>query len=37
MIQGYSQEKAHRITEEKYNYKKESEKYYAETSEHSKK
>ena len=37
MLQGYSQEKAHRITEEKYNYKKESEKYYAETSEHSKK
>lgn len=35
MKKGYSQEKAHRLTEEKYNYAKESREYYAEVNKHS--
>ena len=34
MEAGYSQEEAHRITETKYNYKKESKEYYAEINKH---
>ena len=34
MKQGYSQEEAHRITEQKYNYSKESEEYYAKINKH---
>lgn len=34
MKAGYSQEEAHRITETKYNYKKESKEYYAEINKH---
>ena len=35
--QGYSQDKAHKITEQTYNYGKESKKYHAEISKHNKK
>ena len=34
MRQGFTQEKAHRLTEQRFNYKKESEEYYAKTSKH---
>lgn len=34
MRQGFTQEKAHRLTEQRFNYKKESEEYYAEISKH---
>lgn len=37
MQQGYSQSEAHRITEQKYNYSKESREYYANIDKHSKK
>lgn len=37
MNKGYSQAEAHRLTEEKYNYSKESDEYYAATDKHQKK
>lgn len=37
MKKGYSQEKAHRTTEQKHNYAKESKEYYAEIGKHKKK
>lgn len=37
MKQGYSQSEAHRITEQTYNYSKESKEYYANIDKHSKK
>lgn len=36
MDKGYSQAEAHRLAEEKYNYSKESDEYYAETNKHRK-
>lgn len=36
MDKGYSQAEAHRLAEEKYNYSKESDEYYAETNKHHK-
>ena len=36
MQQGYSQEEAHRITSEKYNYEMEARKYYGEVERHKK-